>query len=374
MRLAGYELQLAHDHGKPSRLRTIASPLAALIVAAAVGAIPLLIGGVSVWTAYDAIVHSAFGGRGQISDTLLAASPLILTAAAAAIPFSMRLWNIGAEGQLQVGAIAASGAALAFAGSLPSVLAIPLLLLAGAIGGALWALVAAVPRVLLGTNEILLTLMLNFVALYIVQYLILGSSSYWSDPTSLVYPRGREIPGSAFLPSLFGGPVDLGFCIAVAAAVVGWAILRLSRLGFSMRTISSSAKAAAYAGVSIKRTSLAVMAIAGLMAGLGGAIEVGNTSGGHNLDPANIVGFGFTGIVVAALARLNLLAAVPIAIIIGGLTNASFSLQVIHVPAATGQMLQGVILLCALGAEFLVRRSFVIRRVRSAQPAESEAT
>jgi simple sugar transport system permease protein len=350
----------------PSRTVRVCAPLVALLAALLIGAIPLLVSGSSVAEAYDTILRSSFGGSRQITGTLFQAAPLVFTGLAASVAFSVRLWNIGAEGQLVIGAIVASAAALALVQDVPPALAITVLFGAGAVGGALFALVAGVLRARFGANEILLTLMLNFVALYLVRYLILGSHSYWRDPESPIYPRGKSVPASAWTGPILGSSVELGFVIATGVAIVVWFVMRYTTLGFSMRVIASSAAAARYAGISERRLTLVVMAASGALAGMAGAVLLGGSQGEHGLVPQNLEGYGFNGIVVAALARLNPLATVPMALLVGGISQAALDLQFADIPPGTGRMLQGTMLLCALVAELLVRRRLVIGRVAPA--------
>jgi ABC-type uncharacterized transport system permease subunit len=362
VRVAALEAHF-EERALPSWRARAGAPLAALAAALLVGAVPLLASGASVGEAYETIVRSSFGGARQVTGTLFQAAPLAFTGLAAAVAFSMRLWNIGAEGQLVVGAIVASGVALPLLGGLPAAVAVSALFAAAAAGGAAFALIAGVLRVRFGANEILLTLMLNFVALYLVRYLILGSRSYWRDPESPIYPRGKPIPESAWAGPVWGTPVELGFLIAVGTAAVVWFLTRHTTLGFAMRVIDSSSSAARYAGIGERRVTLGVMALSGALAGMAGAVLLAGSQGEHGLVPQNLEGYGFNGIVVAALARLNALATIPVAVVVGALSQAALDLQLVGIPPATGRMLQGAILLCALVAELVVRRRLVVRRV-----------
>src|SRR5215204_2161760 len=197
---------------------------------------------------------SAFTTWYGITDTLAVSIPLILTGLAAAVAFRMGLYNIGAEGQLYVGAILSSWAALAIAPGLPRPLAIVLVLGAGMLGGALWILVPAVARAWLGTSEIITTLLLNFVALYLMRYLIFGSASYWRDPASTNFPQGKPIPEEAYLPVFGLTRIHLGLAVALLAAALLWALLSRTRFGYDVRVVGDSESAAWYAGIPIART------------------------------------------------------------------------------------------------------------------------
>jgi ABC-type uncharacterized transport system permease subunit len=307
------------------------------------------------------VIDSGFGSSLAWARTLISATPLILTAVAAAVAFRMKLWNIGGEGQLYLGAIASSGVALALGDGAPSALAVVLSLVAGMAAGALWAALAALPRAYLRTDEVISTLMLNFIALYLMNYLIFGSVSFWRDRARLSFPSGRIIPEVAELPRVWLR-LHVGIVIAVAVALLLWWLLRSSRWGFDIRVIGDSPRAAVYAGMSLSRRVVSVLLVSGAVAGLAGAVLI--TGSTQSLRPSGIaVGLGYTGIVIAAVSRLNPLATVPISILIAGLLSAGSSLQVLGVPSDLVVLLQGLALLLVAAAEF-----FLHNRIRLATP------
>ena len=329
-------------------------PLASVILALVVGAIFLAFTGNSPGEVYVKMLDNAFGSQRTISETLISATPLILTGVAAAVAFKMLVWNIGAEGQLMVGAIAAAGAGIAMGGGVPGAIAIPIVIIAGGLGGAFWAGIAAVPRVYLGTNEIITTLMLNFIGLNLMNYLVFGSFSPWRDPNSPQFPQGRPVPESARLPKIFEGQrLDYGLLIAIAVATLAWLLITRTKWGFELRVAGDSPDAARYVGINVPRKILGVFLFSGASAGLAGGLLIVGILG--RMEPRSLdLGLGFTGIIVAALARLNPLAVIPVAVLIGGLTNAGPALQSIGVPTATVQMLQGAILVFAVAGEFFI--------------------
>lgn len=339
-------------------------PLGAVAAALLTGAVLLVVTGHDPLDVYTFVVDRSFGDGRALQETLVSATPLVLTGVAAAVAFRMLVWNIGAEGQLFAGAIVAAGAAIALAG-LPRPLLVAVTLLAGVAGGAAWAGLAAVPRVVLGTNEIITTLMLNFVALHLMNLLIFGSASPLRDPTATNFPQGRPVPAAARLP-LLSGRLHAGIVVAVVVAVVVWLVVRATRWGFEVRVVGDSAAAARYAGIDVRRRILEVFLLSGAVAGLAGSVQVSGIV--FALEPrALALNLGFTGIIVAALARLNALAVVPVAVLIGALNNAGSSLQVAGVPVATVLMLQGAVLLFAVSGEFLLRYRV---RLRSRLPEE----
>lgn len=344
---------IVEPRGLASPRLKLAVPIASVIAALVVGGVFLFITGENPFAVYAKMLDAAFGtGRG-FSETLVSATPLILTGVAAAIAFKMLVWNIGGEGQLLMGAVAAAGTAIWLGDGAPAVLLLPAVILAGGIGGAIWAAASAIPRVYLGTNEIITTLMLNFIALNFVNFLIFGSHSPWRDPVVATFPSGRPIASTARLPEFFNR-LDVGIFIAIVIAVAAWYLLEKTRWGFAVRIVGDSSDTARYVGISVPKKILGVFLLSGAAAGFAGGLLVSGPVGA--LDPRSLdLGIGFTGIIVAALARLNLVAVIPVAILIGALSNAGPSLQAIGVPAATVTMLQGAILIFAVAGEFFVR-------------------
>jgi simple sugar transport system permease protein len=237
---------------------------------------------------------------------------------------------------------------------------------AGAACGAAWAGIAAVLRAWFNTNEIITTLMLNYLATNLATYLIFGSKSPWREleGSGAMFPQGKSIPDAAFWPSVdFGNfTVSLGFFLGTAIAIVLYVVFRSTRFGFQIRVIGDEPRAARYAGMRTKRTILGLLALSGAVAGIGGASDVGDTR--HLLDPKALsqAGYGYAGIVVAALARLNPLAVVGVSILMGGLANAGRALQGPDFPSGLVGTLQGLLLVCTLAGELFAR--YRVRRVR----------
>ncbi|MEN8234944.1 MAG: ABC transporter permease [Actinomycetota bacterium] len=327
-------------------------PIASVIAALVLGAVFLSITGNDWLEVYKKMADAAFGSGRGFAETLVSATPLILTGVAAAIAFKMLVWNIGGEGQLIAGAVAAAGVGIWLADGTPAVIAITAVVAAGAVGGAFWAALSAVPRVYLGTNEIITTLMLNFIALHLMQYLVFGSSSPWRDPDATQFPQGRPIIDNGRIPEFFHR-LDWGLFIAIAVAIAAWFVISKTRSGFEYRIVGDSFDAARYAGIKVPRKVLGTFLASGAAAGLAGSILVAGILG--KMDPRSLdLGLGFTGIIVAALARLNPIAIIPVAILMGALNNAGPALQSIGVPSAVVMILQGAILIFAVGGEFLI--------------------
>ncbi len=334
----------------------VAVPVIAVLLALAAGAVFLLLTGHSPFTVYRVMIQASFASTFGFADTLVSATPLILTGLAALVSFRVKLWNIGAEGQLYIGAVCASGVAILIGESLPGWANILMMLAAGAFGGMLFILIPAIARAWLRTNEIITTLLLNSVALLFINWLIFGSRSLWRDPAAGQFPQGLRIPDAAYFPRWGATRVHLGLLVALLAVVAIWFTLNRTRFGFRMKILGDSESAARYAGVPVRLMVVAVLLVSGALAGLAGAADVGGFS--RRLDPHSLaIGMGYAGIIVAALSRLNPGSVILVAIMLGGVRNAGTALQSLpeRVPMEIAVMLEGAILLFALGSEVLVR-------------------
>jgi simple sugar transport system permease protein len=358
------------------RWLSVAVPLGSLAVAFGIMAVVLAATGHDPWSTFHDIVDAGFTGHGALTYTLVSATPILFTGLAAAAAFRMQLFNIGAEGQLYLGAIGAAWIALRLGdhGVTWTPLYVSAMCAAAALLGGLWALIPGVLRAFANTNEIITSLMLNYVAGYLLTYLIFDSSSYWRDISSLEarsFPQGKPMPDASNWYA-FGSSVvvPLGFLIGLAAATVIWILYSRTRFGFEVSVIADSPRAARYAGMRTRRKILAVMALSGAVAGLGGASQIGEFA--HTLDgsPSGLqaAAFGYTGIVVAALARYNPFAVCVVAVLIGGLLNAGSFLQGPDFPSGLVGVIQGIILFCALGGELFIRY-----RLRFTRHARGEA-
>src|SRR5438132_4100090 len=335
-------------------------------------------------SSYRLIIDAAFLHTGALGQTLTSATPLAFTGLAAAAAFRMRLFNIGAEGQLFVGAITAAAAGLYLGGSGgPSAFAIAAMVVAGCAGGAAWALIPGILRAFFKTNEIITSLMLNYVAAYLLTYLVFNTESYWRQTKGFnasVFPTSKDLPNSALWPGwtihLQGGVVlPLGGGIAVLAAALLRVLYSRTRFGFEAQVLGASPRAARYAGMRTRRKILAVMAISGAIAGLGGASQDGDFRHTLDADPNGLQRqyYGYSGIVVAALGRYNPFAVLLVAFLLGGLENAGNVLQGADFPSGLVGVMQGIILFSALGGELLVRYRFTFKRQVRAEAAEAAA-
>ncbi len=326
-------------------------PLFSVLLSLLAGAVLLWLYGHSPLIVYESMLKSAFGSYYGFSETLVKSIPLMLAALGISLAFRMKLWNIGAEGQIYMGAFAASGVALAW-GQWSAWVLLPAMILAGMLAGALWAYIPGLLRASLQVNETLSSLLLNYVAILWVDYLVLGP---WKDPKGLNFPLTPRFTENATLPTWGDSRVHLGLLAALLLAVILWVIMRRSRWGYEIRVIGESWDAARYAGMNISRNIVLVMALSGALAALAGVFEVAGIT--HRLQHGLSPGYGYSAIIVAWLGRLNPLAIVPVAVLFGGMLVGGYSIQTEGVPVSIALILQGLVLFFLLGGEvFLSHR------------------
>ena len=347
---------------EPSIRRNLAITITSILLALLTIGLVLLLSHVNPIDVYRAMISGSLGDRYAVSETLVKMSPLLLTGLAVAIAFQMQLWNIGAEGQLYLGAIAASAVPLFILPDARGLIMIPAMVLAGFIGGALWGGLAGLLRAVFNANETITTLMLNYVAILFSQYLVHGP---WRDPAAFGFPGTKAFPDAAALPHYQTYRVHLGLVFGLVAVVVVAFLLRQTRFGFELKVIGDNPRAARYAGMSTRRMIIIVLAISGGLAGIAGMSEVAGI--GHSLQRSVSPGYGYTAIIVAWLARLNPYGIVLVSFFLSAILVGSDQLQTaIRLPGSVGPMLQGALLFFLLGGDFLTR--FRVRIVR--EPAE----
>ena len=285
----------------------------------------------------------------SILDVLAKAIPLVITAIGISLAFRMKLWNIGGEGQIAMGAFAAAGVAMLFP-SLPGIVLIPLMAVAAMLMGAIWAGFAGAPRAYLGVNETITTLMLNYVALMWLQYLITGP---WRDPGNIGFPIAPPIPENAELPAIPKTDMHLGLVFAILLAFVYFFLLTRSRWGYEIRVVGESTRAAGYAGIDVRRNTLLVLMLSGAVAGLAGMNEVAGLS--HRLEMNISSGYGYTAIIIAWLARLNPWGIIAMSVFMSGLLVGGKYAQTAGISDAISVMIQGVILFFVLGFDLFTQ-------------------
>lgn len=331
----------------PSPVLLVVVPIVSIILALVLGAIFLFISGYDPGAAYSMLFKSAFTTSYGLTESVVKAIPLMLCGLGVSLAFRMQLWNIGAEGQLYMGAFASAGVAL-YCPGLPAPVLIPLMLLAGFLAGAIWGLLPAIPRAYLKVNETITTLLMNYIAILWVDYLVYGP---WRDPDGFNFPLTAPFTPAAILPALGSTRIHLGLLFAVIAAVIVHVLIRRTKWGYEVRVIGESPKAARYAGINIAKNICLVMFLSGGLAGIAGMSEVSGIAGRlqHGLSP----GYGYTAIIVAWLARLHPATLALVSFLFGGLLVGGYASQLAGLPAAIVNMLQGAILFFVLGGQIL---------------------
>ena len=335
---------------QPSRALQLAAPLLAIAFTLAVAALLVASAGAPVGRAYALLLEGGFGSRFALSETLTRATPLILTGLAAAVAFRARLFNIGAEGQLYAGALAAVAVGGLHGGSgfeASPWLLFPLMMLAAAVAGALLLLGPALLKSRLGVDEVVTTLLLNFIVLLFVSMMLDGAMK---DPGAMGWPQSVALQDALQLGKLIARTrLHTGLLWALLLALALWALLRFTTTGFEIRAVGFNARAAAFAGMPVGWVNVKVALLSGGLAGLAGAIEVAGRTGYLTLDMSP--GYGYSGIVIAMLAALTPLGVVAAAIFVAGiLVGADSMSRAVNVPTYIADVIVSVSLLSMLVA------------------------
>lgn len=325
------------------------------------GGIAVTMAGLSPLATFADLVQASVGSPSAIKNSLLQAVPITLTGLGVALAFRARLFNLGGQGQIYIGALGAVAIAMA-ARTWSPVALVPAVLLAGCVGGCAWGAIAGVLRARLGLSEIITTIMLNFIGFWIVSYLVRGPIK---DPAGGGYPYTPPVVEAARLP-LIGDTVPTGILITLVAAFVLWLVLERSRTGLEIKATGESEPAARFAGIRVNRHYLLVLAIAGTLAGLGGATELlGNQ---YRLSDFFSPGWGFDAVAVALIGRGSPLGTLAAGIFFGSLESGTQAVEATAaVPASVAKIVQGVAVLFVIvaNADLVVE---LVRKVRSPLP------
>lgn len=345
---------MAQPQIKPRRLQgvltSLGSPLLGTVLGLLIGAVLILLVGADPIETYAALFKGAFGGMHQLRETILKATPLLLMALGLTVAFRARVWNVGGEGQYIVGALTGGALALLFPDA-PRALLLPGILVAGFLGGALWALIAGILKTHFRVNEIISTLMLNYIAVFFLQYMSRGPLN---DPGSTL-PESAQFSASARMPILIPPRIHLGVLIALLVTPIIYILLWRTPLGHKLRTVGSSIDVARYAGIHVNRAILFALCLSGGLAGLTGLIEA--TAVFTRLKPHISGGYGFSGILVALLGRMHPLGAAVAAIFFAALIIGAQSMHVVTgLPDALADAIQAIIVLAVLAINALLDR------------------
>jgi len=339
-----------------SQRRTIAVSVLSAFLALPIIAVIFAGFHVNPFEAFWVILSGAFGDWYGLSETITKAIPLMLCAVGLSVAFETGFYNIGAEGQLLVGAICSTWVALNF-GHLQAYAVLPLMFAAAFIGGGLWGLIPTVLRVRFSTNEVITTLMMNYIAAKTLDYLVYGP---WRGKEEWGFPYTSKFSLSARLPVIGFTRIHYPtLIVGVLSAVLLYLALTRTKVGFEIRVVGENPEAARYLGINYARVFMLVMLVSGGLSGVAGFGEVAGIQ--HRLRPGISPGYGFTAIIVAWLGRLHPIGTVLVAVLFGGLLVGGEMIQIrLGLPFATIQLFNGIFLLTILSGEFLLRNKITI--------------
>lgn len=345
----------------PKASWTLLMYLAAIVIGFTLTALLLATSGADIIKAFTALFKGAFGSEKAILATLAKSTPLILTGLATVVAFQAQVWSIGQEGQVYAGAMGAYFACLIFAG-LPVWIYLTLIVLSGMIGGAVLGGVSAILKDRFDVNEIISTVMMNYLIVFLLSYLI-GGGPWTEVSTTVVYQQTGPVPEASQLPHLLGSTkLHLGFVFAILSAIVCFILLEKTPLGYEIRAMGFNPIALAYRGTNIGRTTILVMVISGAIAGIAGVSEIFGTS--HRLRADTLFNLGYTGIIIGMIGGLRPLGTVVAGIAFGGLASGALYMKLLaQVPAALVPAMQGIMLLTFLCAAVAARYKIV--RIKS---------
>ena len=336
-------------------------PIISVLAGLVIGAIAILFAKVNPLIAYRSIIVGAFGSKYALTESLVFTTPLILLSVGLIMAFKMNFWNIGAYGQFILGAVFSSYFALFGPEGLPRLIMLCIMTLAGLAGGAIWALFPAILKAYWEVNEVISTLLLNYIALNILKYLMYGP---WRDPTSHGFPLSKTFALSAQLPRIIpNSRTNLGLLFGIIAAFVVWFIIKKTKFGYKSSVVGGNPVAARFAGINVARDIVIGMLISGAFAGLAGMVQVSGVL--HLLQIEINPYYGYTAIIVAWLSNLNPIAAIFVSFLFGALTSGCYLIQMtMRVPFGIISVIESAILFVLIASRILLRYkiSFVKRR------------
>ncbi len=329
---------------------SVAAPAVGAVAGLALGAVLILLSGANPIAAYRSLALGALGGPRQLTDTILETTPLLIMGLGLMVAFRSRAWNIGGAGQFYIGALCGILVGLTFQGTWPAYLLIPAMLVAGAAGGALWAGIAAFLKVSRGINEIITTLMLNYIAEFLILYLARGPMREQGS----YLPQSAQLVGPARMPTLPGSQLHLGILIGIVFIPATYVLLWRTPLGFRLRAIGSNQGAARYAGMGVAAGIGAALLISGALAGLTGITQVSALY--PRLKDGIAADYGFTGILVALLGRLSPVGVAISAFFFAALTIGAEAMQTRNgLPNSIAEVIQALVVLLVLAGDALAR-------------------
>ena len=337
-----------------SNMQTAVFYAFAILLAIVIGGLFVLAIGVNPFKFFSTVINGCFKSKLSVISLVRIIVPLLIISQGVAISFKMRFWNIGAEGQFIMGAIGASAVAL-FVTGLPHWLMMILMALAGIVTAGVWGLIPAFFKTKFNTNETLLTLMLNYIALYIIQLLRDGP---WKDPNGGGYPSIAKFPKVAWIDKLWG--LDVSWIVAIVITILAYVYLKYTKQGYEISVVGDSRDTARYAGMNNSAIIMRTMFISAAIIGIGGMLQVAGDSTTHTLDMGIANGVGFTAIIVAWLGQLNPIGIFIVSCLFGMLEKGCGVAQSqFNISSTVSDILQGIILFVIIGSAFFIRYKLV---------------
>ena len=345
------------ERSEVSKNRNVLTRIAAIIMALMLSALFIVFLGHDPLKVYLSMIEGSFGSVYRFKETIISTIPLTITSLGILMAFKMKFWNIGAEGQMIMGAFLASYFALNYP-DMNRLALLTLMLVAGAVGGGIWGLIPAYFKSKYGTNEVLFTLMMNYIALKWITYLQYGP---WKDKNALGFPKIPNFTSNAVLPKLFG--IHVGWLIAIILTAMVYVFIHYTKKGYEINVIGESESTGAYAGMNVRKIILQAMFLGGALAGISGMIQASAVSGTLSVEVTG--GVGYTAIIVTWLSGLS----APLIVIVSFLfailiQGGSYIQTAFQIPQSAAQILQGMILLFVLGSEFFVKYQIIYKNIK----------
>jgi ABC-type uncharacterized transport system permease subunit len=344
-------------------------PICSVLLGLLAGSVVMLFARVNPVTAYGAIIKGAFGSTYAFTETLVIAIPYILMSVGLCLAYRTKFINIGTPGQYTIGALCGSYLVLFGPATMSRPLLLTLMMVLGTLGGVAWAIIPALLKAYWNVNEVIVTLLLNYVALYILGFFIFGT---WRDPVSHGFPLSKGFPLNAQLPRILPAPsrLHIGLFFGLAAAVIIWIIIRKTRFGYETRVQGENDLAARYAGINVFKTLIIAAAISGGLAGLAGIAHISGVL--HILQESINADYGYTAIIAAWLAGLDPLVAVLFSMMLAALEAGGYQIQIVmRVPFGITDVIQGAILFCLLAGEIITHYRVSLTRRVSTPPGST---
>ncbi|MGL4361856.1 MAG: ABC transporter permease [Cellulosilyticaceae bacterium] len=334
--------------GNVSNKKKIVITVTAIFIAMIITSLFIAIMGHNPFDVYKSMLEGCLGTPHRLRQTIVITIPLIITAVGIAVAFKMKFWNIGAEGQILMGAFMATGAAL-YLKELPAYILLPIMIICGIIGGGIWALIPAIFKAKFNTNETIVTLMMNYIALKWVVYLQYGP---WKDPAAMGFPKIETFAANAILPKVFG--VHVGWIIAIVLVLAIHYLIHYTKTGYEIQVLGESENTAKYAGMNTKKVIIIAMLLSGGICGLTGMIQASAVNNTLSMDIT--AGVGYTAIIIAWLSNLKTPWIVVVSLMFAVLTQGASYIQTAYqIPQSAAEIIQGIVLFSILGSQFFIQ-------------------